>query len=146
MREQYPQYSIKEIDEELTQHYGGTFPTDPELKTNVLAPQIIEDVLSRSDVIFFTNTDYFSIQDLRHAKEKGFTIVQLNIELQELFMRNTLRVKNEGYDDISQWLPGMCKYQKQIFDVGLVDYKIDATKSTTRIATEIVAANLNVKK
>jgi len=51
---------ISEIDEELTEKNGGTYPTDTKYKHKVLAPQIIADVIKRDKSVFFTNTDYFN--------------------------------------------------------------------------------------
>lgn len=134
--------NVSEIDEELTKLNGGEFPSDPILKHNFLAPKVINQTLELEDILFFTNTDYFTKQDLRKAKSKGFKIIQLKIGLEELKQRNIKRVKEESYDDLNQWLEGMLEYQRKTFEAGLVDLRIDATKSTDKIAAEIFYPSL----
>jgi len=128
---------VSEMDEELTRLNNGKYPTDVEHKHKSLAPKIIKGLLNERDILFFTNTDYFSLDDLRKAKDKGFKIIQLEIELDELNKRNKNRVKNEGYDDLSKWLEGMTLYQKKIRNAGVVDLVIDASLSVERISEEI---------
>ena len=129
--------SVSEMDEELTKLNNGKYPTDVEHKHKSLAPKVIKGFLNKKDVLFFTNTDYFSLDDLRKAKDKGFKIIQLELGLDELNKRNKNRVKNEGYDDLSKWLEGMILYQKKIRNAGVVDIVIDASLSVERISEEI---------
>ncbi|HPJ17099.1 MAG TPA: hypothetical protein PK639_02580 [Candidatus Woesebacteria bacterium] len=129
---------VSEMDEELTNINGGQFPLDTKIKHQVLAPKIINKILLSDNIIFFTNTDYFAVCDIKKAKENGFKIVQLETSLEELLIRNNSRMKNEGYDDLSQWLPGMIEYQQTIKNNGLVDMIIDAKQSTEEIVKEIV--------
>jgi hypothetical protein len=129
---------ILEIDEELTRVNNGVYPTDDNYKHTVLTPQIIEDVLGRNEVVFFTNTDYFTLEDLKIAQKNGFRIVQLSLDLIELQKRNKFRVENEGYSDLSQWLEGMINYQTTIKEKGLVDKVIDAKQTTENIANELI--------
>jgi len=129
--------SVSEMDEELTKLNNGKYPTDVEHKHKSLAPKVIKGLLNKKDVLFFTNTDYFSLDDLRKAKDKGFKIIQLELGLDELNKRNKNRVKNEGYDDLSEWLKGMVVYQEKIRNEGVVDAIIDARQSAKRISEEI---------
>ena len=126
-----------EVDEELTKINGGTFPSDVDEKHNVLIPKIIADILAKKDVLFFTNTDYFTLEDLRKAKSLGFKIVQIDISLPELIRRNKYRMENEGYDDMTQWLEGMTDYQDALKQSGLVDQSLDATLPTDQIASTL---------
>lgn len=129
---------ISEMDEELTLLNRGKFPSDYKLKYEIVAPKVINKILNREEIVFFTNTDYFTIKDLSHAKKLGFKIIQLQLSLEELIKRNESRMKNEGYDDMGQWLEGMLEYQAEIKDAGLVDKDIDANKSTELIAEELI--------
>lgn len=131
-------FSILEIDEELTRLNDGVYPLDNEYKHRVLVPQIIKKVLGWEKVIFFTNTDYFTSQDLKKAREKGFLIIQLDLNLKQLQKRNENRIKNEGYSDLNEWLEGMVRYQTQIREEGLVDKIIDGDRPTEDIAKELV--------
>ena len=129
--------SVSEMDEELTRLNKGKYPTDVEHKRESLAPKVVKDLLNRGDVLFFTNTDYFSLDDLRKAKNKGFKIIQLELSLDELNKRNKNRVKKEGYDDLSKWFEGMVVYQEKIRNAGVVDIVVDASQSLERISEEI---------
>jgi len=129
--------SVSEMDEELTRLNNGKYPTDVEHKHKSLAPKVIKDLLKREDILFFTNTDYFLLDDLRKAKDKGFKIIQLKLDLDELSRRNRNRVKNEGYNDLSKWLEGMILYQEKIRNAGIVDIVIDASQPVKKISEEI---------
>jgi hypothetical protein len=129
------------MDEQLTTLNGGTFPTDTREKHHVLAPQVIASILGESDIVFFTNTDYFSHTDLLNARKAGFKIVQLSLSKEELARRNIQRVKDEGYDDMTEWLEGMLEYQSDIADAGLVDQVIDADQPTAELAQALLAVD-----
>jgi predicted ABC-type ATPase len=129
---------VAEIDEELTQLNNGEYPADDKYKHEVLAPKVIENVLARDEILFFTNTDYFTENNLKVARTKGFKIVLLSLDLNELKKRNETRVKKEGYSDLSQWLEGMVEYQTKIEKLGLVDFILDASLPTGKIAHELI--------
>lgn len=131
-------YNISEMDEELTKISGGTFPENAKRKHDVFAPKIIKRILKSENILFFTNTDYFSDQDLIDARNLDFKIIQLNLSLDELRKRNEYRMKNEGYGNMSQWLNGMNEYQERIFSKGLVDKRIDVTQTTPKIVEELL--------
>ncbi len=132
--------SVLEMDEELTRLNNGKYPTDVEHKHESLAPKVIKDLLNKEDILFFTNTDYFSLDDLREAKDKGFKIIQLELNLDGLNKRNKNRVKNEEYDDLSEWFERMVVYQEKIRNAGVVDIIIDANQSVKKISEEIQGA------
>ena len=129
---------ISEMDEKLTEINEGKFPSDPVLKHNVLAPKVISQILELEDIIFFTNTNYFTEEELAYAKEKGFVIIQLQISLDELKLRNIKRMDEEEYEDMGKWLEGMLEYQEEIKNAGLVDKIIDATQPTNEVITELL--------
>lgn len=129
--------SCSEIDEELTIMNGGSYPTDINQKHLEMVPKIIADVLNRQDVLFFTNTDYFTLDDLRKAKVSGFKIYQLDISLPELAKRNKERIEGGKYEDMTPWLEDMVDYQNELKKIGLIDKTIDATLPVEKIANEI---------
>ena len=129
---------ISEIDEELTLLNGGVYPVDFKLKHEVVTPKVVKKILSQEEVVFFTNTNYFSIENLNEAKKLGFKIIQLQLGLDDLIKRNESRMKNEGYDDMSQWLEGMLQYQAEIKDAGLVDKVFDASKAPDQVVKELL--------
>ena len=129
--------SIKEMDEELTQLNGGSYPQDDAYKNNILAPQIKVKVLE-GNILFFTNAHYFTSEDLQTTHQKGFKIIQLFVDKEELEKRNKNRMENEGYEDNSQWLDSMLQYQKEIKEQGLVDDVINTNKPIEEIAKELL--------
>lgn len=130
---------ILEIDDELSRINGGKYPTDDNYKHQILAPKIIKEILNKDDIIFFTNTDYFTEDELKKAQKKGFKIIQLEVTLEDLKKRSEVRVKEEGRDDWSQWLEGMLKYQKEIKDKGLVDKVISMSQPIEKAKEELLA-------
>ena len=131
-------FPLIEVDEELTRANSGTYPLDNKQKHTVLIPKIIKRVLNSNDIVFFTNTDYFTFEDLATARRNGFFIIQLSLDSEQLLKRNKFRVENEGYSDLSQWLERMVNYQTAIREKRLVDNIIDASQSTEEIATELI--------
>ena len=128
---------IEEMDALLTRENGGVFPIDINRK-NELAREVVRKILTEDKIIFFTNTDYFTLNDLFEAKRNGFKIIQLVLEIEELQKRNKYRSENKGYEDLSQWLGGMIRYQKEIKDAGLVDKILDAKLSPADLASEFM--------
>ena len=130
---------VSEMDDELTRLNGGKYPSDSDYKNKVLAPMVISEILKKSEILFFTNTDYFSLEDLRKAKTEGFKIIQIDVDNKELLRRNADRVKNEGYKDSGMWIEGMLEYQKNIREKGLVDEVIEGNQPTAQIVKELRA-------
>ena len=128
---------ILEMDEELKILNKGEYPEDIEYKLKVLTPKIIDKILNRKNIIFFTNTDYFTIDDLLTAKKKGFKIIQLELDLDQLKKRNEYRVKKEGYEDLGKWFKGMLQYQEVLRNKGIVDKIIHADQPVENIVKEI---------
>ncbi len=129
---------VSEMDEELTILNKNVFPEDTDYKHNVLAPQVIKNILSKESIIFFTNTDYFSDQDLKEARQRGFKIIQLNVDLELLKNRNKTRMTNKGYDDLTKYLSGMVDYQTRIQKKGFIDKIINSDLSVQEIGEEIL--------
>lgn len=129
---------LLEMDEELTRINNGNYPADNEYKNTILAPRVVKDILNRDEIVFFTNTDYFTTQDLLEGKKRGFKVIQLSLDLEKLKNRNKLRAKNEGYSDTGQWLEGMIKYQKGIKEQGLVDKEINTDQPVENAANELL--------
>ncbi len=128
---------IEEIDENLTEKNGGVYPSDPQYKREVIVPQVIKDVLNRDNIVYLTNTDYFTLENLQEARMKEFIIIQINVPLSELERRNSHRMENEGYDDLSIYFKDMLEYQEMVKQAGLVDHVIDGTLSTESMAKEV---------
>ncbi len=130
---------IDESDDALIALNGGGYPKDSDYKMNVLAPQMVADVLGRDDIVFFSNTDYFTSDDLKKARAGGFRVIQLVVDKEEMIKRNQYRKEFEGYDDLSTYFEGMMAYQREIYEKGLVDAVIDTNRSVEDIAEEFLA-------
>lgn len=128
---------ISEVDEELTRLNGGTFPKDDEYKNNILFPKIAELIFNKSEIFFFTNTWYFSIQQLKEARGKGFSIIQLEVSLEVLKQRNIKR-QGEGYDNLEQYLEEMVEYQELLKKENLVDYIVNAEQTVENVVIELL--------
>jgi broad-specificity NMP kinase len=129
---------VSEMDEELAKLNNNVYPSDDNYKHRVLAPKVVNNILDLDEIIFFTNTDYFTPQDLQKARRKGFKVIQLLLDIKELQRRNEYRVKNDGYSDLSQWFEGMINYQDNIKLKGLVDKEIVAAQPIEDIANELL--------
>jgi guanylate kinase len=126
-----------ESDDLLIAMNGGTFPQDYDYKLNVLAPKMVADVLQQDKIIFFTNVDYFTHQNLLAARQQGFKIIQLILPREHMETRNKYRIEHEGYDDLSSHFDRMEAYQKDISDKKLVDIVISTNKPIETIAEEL---------
>lgn len=130
--------TISESDDELIRLNEGTYPTDTAYKMLVLVPQMVSLVLSKSHGIFFTNTNYFTADDLRKARKSGFRILQLVLPRGEMEKRNSERVKNNGYDDLSGYFDEMLAYMTDIKERKLVDKEINALQPVEKITEQIL--------
>lgn len=128
---------ISEVDEELAKLNSGIFPEDVDYKHNVVFPKVAELILNKQDILFFTNTDYFTVEQLREAKEKGFKIIQIGVSLNVLKQRNVVR-KNSGYDDLEQYLKDMVEYQNDIKERNLVDYVINGEQEVEKVICDLL--------
>ena len=136
LRSQDNTLPVEEMDAFLTQENGGTFPMDIQRK-KILASKIIENIINRDAIIFFTNTNYFTPNNLRAAKERGFKIIQLELGIKELQKRNQHRVRDEGCEDQSRWFEGMLRYQKEIKDAGLIDEELNANLPVAELVSKL---------
>ncbi|MCC7304065.1 hypothetical protein IT418_01460 [bacterium] len=122
---------ISEMDKELTLLNNGRFPETDEKQHKILAPKAIKSVINkRGNYIFFTNTDYFTSDDIRQAKRKGHIVISLRLSKDQLIARNVKRVTEEQYPDLSIHIDEMVLYQEEIKKYDLVDIELDASKPT----------------
>lgn len=130
-------YMISEMDEELTRLNDGHYPTD-ELLKGKLAKSVISWVITNPPFdIFFSNTNYFTKQDLLRARKKNYRIIILRLSRKEFLKRNEHRVEHEGYEDMQKWLGGMLGYLAEIEKAGLVDKVINAEIEINVVVEEI---------
>ncbi len=127
---------IAEVDEEILKANNNVWPTR-EHKETVTLPQIAVDILSKDSIVYFTYR--MAVNDLEQAKQKGFKIIQLDVDISELHRRNVKRMAEEGYDDISHWFEIQLKNYNELRQQGLIDQVIDGHQPTEQIANQIIA-------
>ena len=131
---------LDEMDEMLTRMNGGIYPKDGDYRHKVLEPRIVQEVLGQDHIIFFTNTNVFSIKDLVQAHKLGFVVIQLLLSPEKMESRNRHRIKHESYDDVSMYFTYMIKYQEEIKSNGIVDKEIDTDQPVEIITREVLEA------
>ena len=127
---------IAETDEEVVKANNNEWPSDDEYKDSVLIPQTTSEIISRAEVVYFMKD--VPVDLLKKARQNGFKVVVLKLTINQLKDRNTKRMKEEGYDDASQWLQGQLDELDRLNHQGLVDVIIDGNLPTPRIADEIL--------
>lgn len=136
LKEQVP-VPIMELDDVLTEMNGGTYPRDEDFKMTILAPQVVNRVLGEEQIIFFTNADYFSAEELEEASSLGFSIIQLVLPRERMEERNENRVQNEGYEDISGYFDGMLAYQEDLRKKDIVHHEIITDQPIDRVLEDL---------
>lgn len=126
---------IAETDEEVMKANNDVWPDD-DLKNKVLVPQTTREIITKGRVVYFAS--YVPTGLLKEAVEMGFMITVLQLSLDELLRRNTKRMNEEGYDDVSQWLKGQLSNFKQLADDGMVNHKINGNRPIENVAAEIL--------
>jgi GTPase SAR1 family protein len=139
LKENYSDLPVEEADDVLKKLNGGEYPKDSDYKMKVLAPKMVEDVLGRDSVVFFSNTHYFKAKDLRRARGKGFVVMLLLLERKRMEERSIYRHLYEGYEDHTKYFDDMFAYQKEIRERGLVDVVVDTDRVVEEIADEILS-------
>lgn len=129
---------IDEMDEMLTRMNDGVYPKDGDYRHKILEPRMVKEVLAQDNVIFFSNTNIFSIADLEHAHKLNFLIVLLILSREKMEMRNKQRMELEGYDDVSMYFRYMLEYQEQIKAGGVVDKEIATDQPVDSVAAELL--------
>ncbi len=134
-------FALEEIDEVLTRMNNGTYPKDGDYRHKVLQPKIVTELLGQQgDIVFFTNTNVFSIENLEQARKLGFLIIQLLLSKELMGIRNRHRIEHEGYDDVSMYFKYMIAYQEELMHKRVIDKAIDANQPVEIIARELLEA------
>lgn len=125
---------IAETDEEVMKANNDVWPDD-ELKNKVLVPKTTNEIINREKVIYFAS--YIPTELLQKAKEKGFKIFVIEIPLEVLEKRNEKRMKEEGYDDVSQWFKGQLDNYKSLAENHIVDKTINGNQDVEKVVAEV---------
>jgi predicted kinase len=132
-------YSLEvlDFDEELLELNDGKWPGSyPDLNER-LKKTVIERIISMNSVIFMAFE--FPLYGLKRAKEAGFTVYQLVINIEELSRRNEERLKTQPNNDAFQYVGTNLKQQSELFKSGAIDKQLDATLPVEVLAESIVA-------
>jgi len=127
LRELYPRFVFRELDELLIEMNGGIWPDNETYRNGILVPKVIDEVINSKDrFIFFTS--YISPKDIKRAKRKGFLFFQLSCSRKVLIDRN---VNNEV--GRQKEMDRNLRYQSEIRNIGLVDKELDCEKPTENL-------------
>ena len=97
-------------------------------------PKVFEETLSKGgEFIFFAS--YISLENIKRAKEGGFTLIQLMCPTEILIKRNTQKDKNRQIE-----MSKNVAYQKKIERLNLPDIVINCANSPIQVAEELLAA------
>ena len=127
--------NVAEMDEEIMKANNNVWPENHNHKNQVLIPRITKEIIQRKDIIYISS--YAPVELIVEAKQVGFTVILLNLSVNELKKRNSGRMSEEKYGDVSDWFEMQAKGFKQLQAKGLVDQVIDGSKSTEEIAAQI---------
>lgn len=126
--------NIIETDEEVVRANGGKWPETG--KDKELVYKTARQIIDRDDLVYFMKD---MPADLLHlAREKGFKVINLSLDMDQLLARNAKRMEQEGYQDASPWFEGQLRQIDEYRDLGLIDQEIDASKPVDEIAKQII--------
>ena len=83
-------------------------------------------------VIFLTS--WMPTEMLRLAHDRGFTIALLSVSMPELERRNSQRLAEGGYSDVSHWFESQLDNYAELGALGLIDVVLDGTLTTAALA------------
>lgn len=98
---EHTEFEIAETDEAVMKANSGMWPND-EIKNKVLVPITTEEIISRSQVIYFAS--YIPDELIKDAKSKGFKLILIDLTIEQLLARNKKRMSEENYQDATPWL------------------------------------------
>lgn len=127
---------VAETDEEVVKANNGVWPED-DYKNNVLIPRTTNDIISRDSVVYLMKDIPQNL--LQEARDNGFKIIVLKLTLEQLNQRNAKRMKEENYDDASQWFKGQLNYLDSLDKAKLIDGYIDGNLPTAQIAEKVLS-------
>lgn len=134
---EHTHFNIAEMDEEVMKENDNVWPSDNDHKDNVIVPRVVKNIISKKQVIYLAS--YVPTDLIKKAKSVGFKIILLDIDEQELQKRNKERMREESYEDASQWFELQFDNYKKLQAEGLVDIVLDGTQTPTEITERITS-------
>jgi predicted ABC-type ATPase len=126
--------SVIECDEAVMLAAGGGWPASAE-ENHRLVIEAASAAITMTDVIFLTS--WMPTDMLRLAHDRGFTIVLLAVSMPELEHRNSQRLAEGGYSDVSHWFESQLDNYADLGALGLIDVVLDGTLTTTALANRV---------
>jgi adenylate kinase family enzyme len=134
--EQNFQLPLIEEDDLFTQLNGGEYPQDIEYKEKTLRPQLEDKIRNAESMIFLTS--YCNRILLQELKDKGYKVIQLELDDEEFQKRNEKRMREQGYADANTWAKEVFGFHKDVKEKGMVDKGIDVKQPIENIAKELL--------
>lgn len=123
-----------ECDEAVMLAAGGAWPASAE-ENHRLVIEAARDALAMTDVIFLTS--WMPTEMLRLAHDRGFTVALLSVSMPELERRNSERLAEGGYSDMSRWLESQLENYADLSALGLIEFVLDGTLTTAELASTV---------
>lgn len=129
-----------ECDEAVMLAAGGAWPASAE-ENHRLVIEAARAALAMADVIFLTS--WMPTEMLRLARDRGFTVALLSVSMRELERRNSDRLAEGGYSDVSHWFESQLKNYADLGALGLIDVVLDGTLTTAALASTVAKLATN---
>lgn len=126
--------NVVECDEAVMLAAGGAWPAFEE-ENHRLVIEAASAAIAMTDVIFLTS--WMPTEMLRLARNRGFTIVLLSVSMLELEHRNSQRLVEGGYSDVSHWFESQLDNYADLGALGLIDVVLDGTLTTAALANRV---------
>ena len=126
--------SVIECDEAVMLAAGGAWPASAE-ENHRLVIEAASSAIAMTDVIFLTS--WMPTAMLRLARDRGFTVALLSVSMPELEHRNSQRLAEGGYSDVSHWFQSQLDNYADLDALGLIDVELDGTLTTAAVANRV---------
>lgn len=125
---------VIECDEAVMLAAGGAWPASAE-ENHRLVVETASAAIAMTDVIFLTS--WMPTAVLRLAHDRGFTVALLSVSMPELEHRNSQRLAEGGYSDVSHWFESQLDNYAELVVLGLIDVVLDGTLTTAALANTV---------
>lgn len=139
----HTQLNVIEMDEEIVKLYKGNWPRDDTYRNSVLVPEITKKIISMNEVVYISS--YVPDELVREASMQGFTILLLEVGLEQLKARDKKRMAEEKYKSVNKYFSMQLNGIKRLKEKGLIDKVIDGHKTTEEIANEVTQLVLKLQ-
>ena len=126
--------SVIECDEAVMLAAGGAWPASAE-ENHRLVIEVARAAIAMTDVIFLTSWIPTEMLGLAHGS--GFTVALLSVPMPELERRNSQRLAEGGYSDMSHWFESQLDNYADLRAIGLIDVVLEGTLTTAALAKRV---------